>query len=85
MKTADEKTPGSGCLGVLILSNFRTSFCQQAGDTFQFEPPLFFRTLVFGIDHAVEVTQVVEFDLSILNADERAVAALLVTLFDQML
>src|SRR6185503_13681275 len=71
-------------LGVLFLTYLRSRLGQQAGNSLQLEPPLILWTLVFRIDQTVEVTQVMEVDLSILHANESAVALLLFALFDEI-
>ena len=67
------------------LSRFGRELRHQFGDALELQPPLVLGALILDVGHAVEVTHIVEYELSVLQADEGAVAGALVTFIDKII
>ena len=59
--------------------------CQHAGHACQTQPPLFFGTLVVGVDHTLTVLHIMKLDNSILHAYKANLAFALRTFLNQHL
>ncbi len=59
--------------------------CQHAGYASQTQPPLFFGTLVVGVDHTLKVLHIMKLDMSILHAHKTNLAFASRTFLNQRL
>ena len=78
-----KRQPGLGPCEPMRLSRFWRELGHQPGDPLELQPPLFLGALELYIGHPVEVTHVVEYELSVLQADESAVTTSLITFVDK--
>src|SRR5215212_158068 len=75
---------GARLLTFNFFLRFWGEFCHQISNTLELQPPLFARSLIVQIGHAVEVTHIMKSKFSVLQADETAGSIPLLALLDQM-